>query len=332
MSVLTAKHFHDEAAAYRFVEAHVWPDGCVCPHCGVFGQSGALKGNSTRQGVYKCYACRKPFTVKVGTIFESSHIKLHLWLQGIFLMSSSKKGISANQLHRTLGVTLKSAWFMSHRIREAMRSKALPPLGGLGQTVEADETYFGRKANPRTAKADGTPFTGGPKGRGPAGKRAVVSLVERGGSVRSFHVPSADKVTVAGIVTQNVHRESRMFTDESRLYMGADAHVAEHDTVKHRAGEYVRGDVHINTIEGYFSVFKRGMRGTYQHCKEKHLHRYLAEFDFRYNARQALGVDDQSRAMLALKGVTGKRLTYRTTRGAQCLNERSHPSQSPIES
>lgn len=310
MSVLTAKHFHDEPAAYAFVEAHVWPEGRVCPHCGVVDQSGALKGKSTRIGVYKCYACRKPFTVKVGTIFEASHIKLHIWLQAIFLLSSSKKGMSANQLHRTLGVTLKSAWFLAHRIREAMRSGGLGPLGGEGQIVEADETYYGPKKEKRTRRMDGRPYS--KNTGGPANKRSIVALVERGGEVRSFHVKRADKETVASIVVRNVARESHLHTDESRLYWGADAHVSEHHAVHHAKGEYARGAVHTNTIEGYFSIFKRGMKGIYQHCDEKHLHRYLAEFDFRYNARQSLGVNDEARAAKALRGVVGKRLTYRT--------------------
>jgi transposase-like protein len=314
MSVLNQKHFHSEAAAYAFVEAHVWPDGRVCPHCGVVDESGPLKGGSTRIGVYKCYACRKPFTVKVGTIFESSHVKLHVWLQAIFLLSSSKKGISSNQLARTLEITLKSAWFLSHRIREAMRDGALGPLGGEGIVVEADETYIGKKSEVRTMSAKGAPFTkGGNVGVG--GKRAIVSLVERGGNVRSFHVENADKATVASIVTKNVRRESRLHTDESKLYKGADAHVAQHETVLHSAKEYARGDVNTNTVEGYFSIFKRGMKGVYQHCGEQHLHRYLSEYDFRYNHRVALGVNDEARAVKALKGAVGKRLTYRTVGG-----------------
>ena len=321
MSVLAKKHFHDEKAAYAFVEAHVWPDGRACPHCGVLGESGALKGSSTRLGVYKCYACRKPFTVKVGTIFEASHIPMHKWLQAIFLLSSSKKGISSNQLSRALEITLKSAWFMSHRIREAMRDGSLGPLGGEGQVVEADETYHGKVAERKEPKAPRrNAYTKG--GRvGVGQKRAIVSLVERGGRVRSFHVDRADKATVAQIVMDNVARESRLHTDESRLYLGADAHVAEHESVKHSAKEYARGDVNTNSVEGFFSIFKRGMKGIYQHCGEKHLHRYLYEYDFRYNNRIALGVADEARAVKALKGVVGKRLTYRTTGGVNARQE-----------
>jgi transposase-like protein len=309
-SVLSDKHFHDEAAAYRFVEKRVWPVGPVCPHCGGVERISKMKGTSTRIGVYKCYQCRKPFTVKVGTVFESSHVKLHLWLQAIFLMASSKKGISSNQLHRTLGVTLKTAWFMSHRIREAMRSGVLEPMGGAGKIVEADETYYGPQADPQPSpQRKGRPFT---RRAGPSGKRAIVALVERGGSVRSFHVANANQVNVTALVRANINRESRLHTDESRLYLKVGAELAAHESVKHSAKEYVRGDIHTNTVENVFSVFKRGMRGIYQHCAEKHLHRYLAEFDFRYNARVALGVNDEARAERALKGIVGKRLTYRT--------------------
>ncbi|MFD0986751.1 IS1595 family transposase [Methyloligella solikamskensis] len=311
-SVLSDKHFHDEKAAYAFVEKRVWPNGPVCPHCGGVDRISPMKGKSTRIGTYKCYQCRKPFTVKVGTIFESSHVALHLWLQAIFLMSSAKKGISSNQLHRTLGVTLKTAWFMGHRIREAMRDGNLAPMGGSGKIVEADETYYGSPDVKRTTRTSGEPFN--KRGsRGPANKRAIVALVERGGSVRSFHVAHANKININDLVNRNISRETQIYTDESRLYGDLKNNFAGHDTVRHAAGEYARGPVHSNTVENVFSVFKRGMRGTYQHCREKHLHRYLAEFDFRYNARTALGVDDVERAERALKGVVGKRLTYQTT-------------------
>lgn len=312
-SVLSDKHFHDEAAAYKWVEARVWPNGPVCPHCGGVERISAMGGKSTRIGAYKCYQCRKPFTVKVGTIFESSHVPMHLWLQAMFLMSSSKKGVSSNQLHRTLGVTLKTAWFMSHRIREAMRDGALAPMGGNGSIVEADETYFGKTKEPKVSKQrKGRPYTKGGRS-GPSDKRAIVSLVERGGSVRSFHVENADKLTVSGIVTANIARETRLHTDESRLYSGAETYFASHETINHTAKEYARGDVTTNSVEGYFSIFKRGMKGVYQHCSEKHLHRYLAEYDFRYNARVALGVNDIARTERAVRGIVGKRLTYQTT-------------------
>lgn len=320
MSVLSERQYHDEAAAYRFVEARIWPNGPVCPHCGGTDRNSPLKGKSTRIGVYKCYDCRQPFTVKVGTIFEASHVKLHLWLQAIFLIASSKKGISSNQLHRTLGVTLKTAWFMSHRIREAMREGGLGPLGGNGKVVEVDEAYYGKRetpveyARPR-ARKNWKPTKSGKSG--PANKRAILGLVERGGSVRTFHVIQANQYNVASLVTANVHHESKLYTDESRLYHGMSRHFADHGTTKHAAGEYVRYEggevIHSNTIENYFSVFKRGMRGTYQHCAEKHLHRYLAEFDFRYNRRVGLGVNDTARTDAILAGVVGKRLTYETT-------------------
>lgn len=313
MSVLNAPHFHNEEAAYAWVEARVWPEGPVCPHCGGVERISKMQGKSTRIGAYKCYQCRKPFTVKVGTIFESSHVPMHLWLQAMFLLCSSKKGISSNQLHRTLGVTLKTAWFMSHRIREAMRSGDLAPMGGNGGIVEADETYFGNRApeNRRTRTTSGRPFI--KKGK-QANKRAIIALVERGGAVRSFHVENADKATVNIIVSQNIARETRLHTDESRIYVDAALHTGSRETVHHSSGEYVRGDVHTNTVEGVFSILKRGMKGIYQHCAEKHLHRYLAEYDFRYNNRVALGVSDVARTENALRGIVGKRLTYETTR------------------
>jgi len=305
MSYLSSPHFHDEEAAYKFVEARVWADGRVCPHCGVVDKSGPLKGKSTRIGVYKCYACRKPFTVKVGTIFQDSKVKLNLWLQAIYLIASSKKGISANQLHRTLGVTLKTAWFMGHRIREAMRSGALSPMGGGGGTVEVDETFFGTEP-------------GAVKKKGYGHKMKVLSLVDRDTKqARSIVVDSLGKNTLWPIVQENVSKEARLMTDEAMHYRGIGYHFGGHDTVNHGKGEYVRLEnrtVHTNTIENYFSVFKRGMKGTYQHCGKQHLHRYLAEFDFRYNNRVANGVDDKARADAILCGIQGKRLTYETTR------------------
>jgi transposase-like protein len=305
MSVLNQKHFHDEAAAYAWVEERVWPNGPVCPHCGQDkSRISKMRGKSTRIGAYKCYACRKPFTVKVGTVFESSHIKLHLWLQGMFLMCSGKKGISANQLHRTLGLSLKSAWFMAHRIREAMKAVGLPPLGSGGGIVEADETFLGRKQDARNK----------PKG-GYGHKMAVMSLVERGGSVRSVALARVTQSEVGKIVRENVAREARLMTDTASYYRWQKFDVAEHQMVSHFTGEYVRGYAHTNTLEGYYALFKRGMKGVYQHCQEKHLHRYAAEFDFRYNSRIALGVNDEMRTERAVKGIVGKRLTYQTTSG-----------------
>ena len=305
-AVLTAKHFHDEAAAYAYVEARVWPQGPVCPKCGVMERVGKLGGKSTRIGTYKCYECRKPFTVKVGTIFEDSHVPMHLWLQAMHFMCSSKKGVSSNQLHRTLGVTLKTAWFMSHRIREAMRQGSLAPMGGVsglpgaGGIVEADETFIG-------------PEPGVEKRRGWNHKMKVVSLVDRdSGQVRSCVVDDLKPDKIRPIVEANIVKEASLFTDEAAHYTKIAPAFADHQTTTHSASEYVRGIVHTNTVEGYFSVFKRGMKCVYQHCGKQHLHRYLAEFDFQYNNRVKLGCGDVERADRALKGISGKRLTYRT--------------------
>lgn len=312
---LSDPRFVNVDAARAWLESQRWADGRVCPHCGNADQARikALAGKAHRPGVYQCNECREQFTVTVGTVMERSKIPLNKWVLAMHLMTASKKGMSAHQLHRMLGVTYKTAWFLAHRIREAMRP--LPgsqdPMGGEGKVVEADETYFGKvqKATP-SVQRKGRPYVKGGK-TGPAGKRAVVALVERGGTVRSFHPAVADKVSVVAIVKDNIARESKLFTDESRLYYGLSAHFGEHSTVKHSAGEYVRGDIHSNTVENYFSVFKRGMKGIYQHCGEKHLHRYLAEFDFRYNTRTKLGYSDYARSVELAKGVTGKRLTYR---------------------
>lgn len=299
-SVLDADHFHDENAAYSYVERRLWPDGPICPRCGQHPRISKMQGKSTRIGLYKCYQCRKPFRVTVGTVFESSHVPLRLWLQCIHLMASSKKGISSNQLSRTLGVTIKAAWFMSHRVREAMKVLGVEPMGGAGKIVESDETYFGR-------------VEGMPVKRGVGHKLAVLTLVERGGSARSFHIDGTRMEDIAPIVRQNVARDSHLMTDEARHYTAIGKDFSAHDAVRHTAGEYVRdGYIHSNTVENYYSIFKRGMKGIYQHCKEKHLHRYLAEFDFRYSNRIALGVNDVARADRALKGIVGKRLTYRT--------------------
>jgi transposase-like protein len=312
MTKLTEAHFQTPEAAREFLENLRWGGTPICPHCGTIGGHYATK----KPGVYRCASkeCRKDFSVTTKTVMESSHIKIHVWLQAFYLICSSKKGMSAHQLHRTLKVTYKSAWFLAHRIREAMRNGGLaPPMGGEGGIVEADETYYGRvaKENRRETRTDGAPFIKKGKHGGPANKRPIIALVERGGRVRTFHPGVADQVTVQNIVKDNVARETRLHTDESRLYFGMDKHFASHETVKHTAKEYVRGDVHTNSAEGYFSIFKRGMRGVYQHCGEKHLHRYLAEFDFRYNHRIKLGYSDGERAALAVKGIAGKRLTYR---------------------
>ena len=304
-----APHFQNDEAAREYLEKLYWTDGPVCPSCGSINRAYKTK----RPGVYRCAEaeCRKDFTVTVGTVMERSKIALHKWLQAFHLMCSSKKGISAHQLHRTLGIGYEAAWFMCHRIREAMRDGGLAPLGGAGMVVEADETYFGNVEERMPSKQrHGRPYTKGGKS-GPGGKRAVVSLVERGGRVRSFHAAKADAAEVAALVNENIDRETRLHTDESRLYTRVGAQFAAHETVNHSAKEYARGDVTTNSVEGYFSIFKRGMRGVYQHCGEKHLHRYLAEYDFRYNHREKLGFNDTDRAAAAVKGAVNKRLTYK---------------------
>lgn len=303
--------FTNETKAREWLEARVWPNGPVCAHCGCSERITSLHGAAHRPGLYQCNEpeCREQFTVTVGTVFERSKIPLTKWLAALFLLTASKKGMSTHQIHRTIGVSYKSTWFMTHRLREAMRSGGFEPLGGEGKVVEADEAYFGKADVLHVSPArKGRPYT---KRGKHMNNRPIVTLVERGGKARSFHVAVADQYTVANIVRENVRRESRLHTDESNLYNESLSHVRRHETVKHTAGEYARGDVTTNTVESYFSVFKRGMRGTYQHCGEKHLHRYLAEFDFRYNNRVALGVSDSDRAAELAKGIVGKRLTYR---------------------
>jgi transposase-like protein len=303
-SILSAKHFHDEEAAFDFVQQRIWPDGKpVCPHCGVVDHAGKLKGKSTRIGTYKCYDCRKPFTVKIGTIFEDSHIPLRLWLQAIFLLCSSKKGISANQLHRTLGVTLKSAWFLAHRIREAMREQGFAPFGGDGGVVEVDETFIGiDKSNPKK-----------PGARGHWHKYKVLSLVDRkSGRAHSMVVDSLRARDIVPILERLIHPDTNVMTDEAYHYQPLSRRFKRHDVVQHSSEEYARYEkgrvITTNTIEGFFSIFKRGMKGVYQHCSGRHLHRYLAEFDFRYNERT---LKDTERAEIALRKVVGKRLHYR---------------------
>lgn len=304
MSMLSKPYFHDETAAVAKLESIVWPGGPVCPKCGVIDEAYELKGKRARPGLRRCKACGKDFTAKVGTVFESSHIPLHKWFQAAFLMASSKKGNSAHQLHRTLEITYKSAWFMAHRLREAMRSSDLSPMGSDGGVVEVDETFIGhdKSKKPRGQK----------KGRGYHHKYKVFTLVERNtGRARSFHVEDVNSRTLAPMVRENLSREARMMSDEASYYTKVGREFASHGIVRHNKGEYGRGDIHTNTIEGFFSIFKRGMKGVYQHCSKRHLHRYLSEFDFRYSARAALGIDDQERAERALRGIVGKRLTYR---------------------
>jgi hypothetical protein len=302
-------HFHDEEAARQWFEAARWPNGPICPNCK------SEKHYATKKiGRYRCAAsgCRKDFTVMTSTIMERSHAKLTQWAAAFHLGASSKKGFSAHQLHRELGCQYNTAWFLHHRVMEAMRRGGLdlPPMGGEGKIVEADETYFGDipESKRPALKTTGRRFSTSKKGTG--NKRAIISLVERGGEVRSFHVPGAYLENVVSIVRANIARETRLHTDESRLYTKVGKEFAAHETVNHSAKEYARDDVTTNTVESYFSVFKRGMRGVYQHCSEKHLHRYLAEFDFRYNYRQSLGFNDMERTIAAVRGAEGKRLTY----------------------
>ena len=326
-SILDQPRFRNEPAAYAYVEEIVWENGRFCPHCGVVGKSSLLKGNSTRLGVYKCYACRKPFTVKVGTIFEKSHIPMHIWLQAMHLICSSKKGFSANQFCRVLGVDFKTGWFIGHRIREAMRDDgSAGPLGGSGKVVEVDETYFGRKEG--SEPASGPWLFSSDRGwhRERAGrtmpKIPLITLVERGGRARSIQADNITARTLRAAVLGNADTKSELMTDELKAYRNIGKRFTSHDTVKHSEEEYARYEktedgkrlVTTNTVEGYFSVFKRGMIGIYQHCNERHLHRYAAEFDFRYSNRAALGVDDVERTERAIRGIIGKRLTYRTTR------------------
>jgi transposase-like protein len=306
MCDLTNPIFTDEDKAREHFEALRWPDGPVCPHCGVLGEATAMKGKTTRPGLYKCRACQKPFTATMGTVYERSHIPLNKWLLATHLLASSKKGMSAHQLWRMLGFgSYRTAWFMAHRIREGMKAAKLPALGGEGKIVEADTTYIGgREKNKHVGKRN-------PRSHGGAGKQIAHTLIERGGRARSDHIANVSGKTLRPIVMTQVSRKSALMTDEGGEYFHIGKEFARHGKVNHSADEYVRGDVHSNTVEGYFSILKRGIIGTYHHVSEAHLKRYLAEFDFRYNERSALGVDDATRAAKAVKGVEGKRLMYR---------------------
>jgi transposase-like protein len=300
--------FTDNDKAREWLEARVWPNGVVCRHCGNANASriARLKGKAHRPGLYQCAECREQFTVTVGTVFERSKLPLSKWLAALFLMVSSKKGVSAHQMHRMLGISYKSTWFMMHRLREAMRQGDLAPMGGAGSIVEADETFIGLKERKEIK-------------RGVGHKRAVLTLVERGGSARSFHIDAAKVSEIVPIVRANLDRETHLMTDEAAHYRRVGKEFKRHDKVEHGRGEYGYTDrktktkVNTNTVEGYYSIFKRGMKGVYQHCSEKHLHRYLAEFDFRYSNRSALGCEDMERADRMALGIVGKRLTYRRT-------------------
>lgn len=293
---LTSPIYTNEDKAREHLESILWPSGAVCPRCKATGERVTkLEGKSTRPGVYKCKDCRKPFSVTVGTVFERSHIPLTKWVMAAHLMASSKKGMSAHQLHRMLNVTYETAWFMAHRLRECMTSKPSGPLGGTGKTVEVDEAYVGGKS--------------GNKAFGPRPKKAaVVTLVERGGDARSFHVANVTAKTLRTVIFKNADRKSKLATDEWLPYRPIGREFANHGAVRHGAGEYVRGEWHNNTAESFFAVLKRGINGIYHSVSEAHLHRYLVEFDFRYNARK---VEDSARAAAMLGGATGKRLMYR---------------------
>lgn len=307
MCDLTAPEFQDEDIARQHIEANRWPNGAVCPHCGGTERNYPIKANEKkkiRKGLYKCNDCKSHFTVTISTVFEGSRVPLNKWLMAIHLMCASKKGISSHQLHRMLGVTYKTAWFMSHRIREAMKEADPQLMGGGGSTVEVDETFWGN-TKPKGQK----------KGRGYHHKEKIFTLVERKGRARSFHVPAVNAKTLRPILREQIKADTHVMTDEAGQYchtkepMTAD--FAQHSYVKHGLGEYVRGDVHTNTIESYFATLKRGLHGTFHHVGAQHLCRYIGEFDFRHNHRAKLGYSDRDRAAAALKGIDGKRLMYR---------------------
>jgi transposase-like protein len=304
MSVLSRPEFHDEAKAFEHLERIIWADGRVCPHCGGMDRITKVTANAAKRirlGLWRCGDCKKQFTVKVGTVFEHARLPLNKALQAVYLMTSSKKGISAHQLHRVLEVTYKTAWFLAHRIREAMRSGDLAPFGGEGGIVEVDETFIGN-------------LKGVKKRRAFHHKMKVLALVDREtGRSRAMVIENVHPDTIMPLVRENIARETHVMTDEAAQYRNVKGEFAGHYFVSHGRGEYVRGLVHTNTIEGYFSIFKRGMKGVYQHCGEKHLHRYLAEFDFRYSNRAACGFDDTERSAEALRGIVGKRLSYART-------------------
>jgi transposase-like protein len=296
--LLNAPHFRDEAAAYEYVEAQLWPNGPVCPHCGNCDSKriGRLNGQTTRIGLRKCYECRKPFTVKMRTIFEDSHAPLRYWLQAFALLCSSKKGFSTRQLQRMLNCSMTTAWHMMHRIRFAMAPSAdAGPLGGPDVTVEADETFLSRSPKTRNNRALNA-----------KSGEVVLSLVERGGDIRSMYL---DDKNVREHLVKHLDDRSRLVTDGSKTYVGQ---TERHESVDHSKYEWTRGDVHTNTLEGFFSIFKRGLIGVYQHMDKKHLDRYCAEFDFRMNNRAKLGIDDEQRTAIAVAGAAGKRLMYKT--------------------
>ncbi len=318
-AILSEAHFHSEEAAFAHVEARLWPNGPVCPHCGATKEHvGKLEGKTARVGLRKCYACRQQFTVKVGTVMESSHVPMRYWLQTIYLMNASKKGIATRQLQRMFNCSMKTAWFLSHRVREAMKDLHIDdaePMGGAGKIVEADETYIGGKEKWKHKSKRTKGNIGG------KGKEVVFALVERGGKVRAMHVANVTAKNLRPILKAAVHPETAFMSDDAGHYRLLGPDFARHEAVNHGADEYVRGDAHINTAENYFSILKRGLTGVYHSVSKKHLHRYLSEFDHRYTHRVANGVDDKERADLALKGIKGKRLTYQRTRHGNALQQ-----------
>jgi len=307
MSDLSNPIFHNENKAREWLEARLWPDGPICPKCGTIGGATLMQGESHRPGLYQCNACREPFTVTVNTLYERSKVPLHKWLAATHLMMASKKGMSALQVGRLLGLSKKTAWFLCHRIRESLRETDPDMLGGDGMTVEVDETFIGGLEKNKHASKRKHQGTGG------AGKEAVVALVERDGRVRSHHVPEVNAKTLAPILEAQLDGASYVYTDEGGAMRKAAKQFKHRGSVNHSIGEYVRGDVHTNTIEGYFSIMKRGIHGVYHHVSQQHLKRYLAEYDFRYNEREKLGVSDAARMAKSVQGIVGKRLTYQTT-------------------
>jgi transposase-like protein len=307
---LTNPIFHDEDAARAHMERARWPNGPTCPHCGAFDRITRMEGEKHRAGTFQCNQCREQFTVTVGSVMERSHIPLPKWVLAFYLMAASKKGMSAHQLHRTLHVTYKTAWFMCHRIREAMRDASPSPLGGEGKIIEADEAYHGKREIPvPTSRRRTTPYI--KKSKDDYGKRPIFALVERGGEARAMHMPRVTGKNVREALVRNADRKSRLQTDESPLYDKVGAEFAKHETVNHSVNDYAHGDVTTNSVEGFFGIFKRGITGIYQHCGEQHFQRYLDEFTFRYNNRSRLGIEDAERAVLAIYGAGGKRLAYR---------------------
>ncbi len=312
MSILSNPIFHDENKAREWLEARIWPNGPVCPHCGTVNEATPLKGKAHRPGLYQCNACREQFTVTVGTLYERSKIPLNKWLAATHLMMASKKGMSALEIGRLLGLSKKTAWFLCHRIRESLReTKPESPLGGQNKVVEVDETYIGGKETNKHKSKRREGMQGG------KGKEAVVALVERDGRVKSNHVATVNAATLKPILKAQIDHKSYLMTDESNVYLPIGEAFSGHGTVNHSIEEYVRGGFwYTNTVESYFAIFKRGVYGTFHHVSQQHLKRYLAEFDFRYNEREALGVSDFERTTKSVQGIVGKRLTYRRTNAA----------------